>query len=164
MTAWSDWGAVAVTPEDWAEAFEAADPGTPHNEAREAIFDELVAILVERHRRPEVPPELLAKALARNREVRTALYRAWPMLDPAELVGDLWTVPAYLRLCAPWLTPDEVQRLRRPHPHAWTLSDLPVLDAARQRLGDPEVAARQRRRKAALAAEREHMDRVIEDL
>src|SRR5262249_18035244 len=42
--------------------------------------------------------------------------------------------------------------------------DLPLLDAARQRLGDPEVGRRKRRRAAALAAEQEEMDRVVEQL
>ena len=35
------------------------------------------------------------------------------------------------------------------------MSDLPLLDAARQRLGDPEASRRRRRHEAALAAERE---------
>ena len=46
-------------------------------------------------------------------------------------------MPAYLRLCAPWLSPDEVRKLQRADAQAWTVSDLPLLDAARQRLGDP---------------------------
>jgi len=44
------------------------------------------------------------------------------------------------------------------------VSDLPILDAARQRLGDPEASRRQRRREAAFAAERAYMDQVVEDL
>ena len=47
---------------------------------------------------------------------------------------------------------------------AWTVSDLPLLDAARQRLGDPEASRRQRRHEAAVAAERERMADVIDDL
>ena len=35
------------------------------------------------------------------------------------------------------------------------MSDLPLLDAARHRLGDPEASRRKRRREAAVAAERE---------
>jgi DNA helicase IV len=80
------------------------------------------------------------------------------------LVGDLWSVPAYLRLCAPWLSPDEVRLLQRADAQAWTVSDLPLLDAARQRLGDPETSRRKRRQEAALAAEREHMAAVVDDL
>jgi hypothetical protein len=92
------------------------------------------------------------------------LYRAWPLLDAADLVGDLWSVPAYLRMCAPWLGPDQVQQLQRRDAQAWTVSDLPLLDAARQRLGDPEASRRKRRHDAEVAAEREQMARVVDDL
>ncbi len=44
------------------------------------------------------------------------------------------------------------------------MSDLPLLDAARQRLGDPEASRRKRRHDASVAAEREHMANVIDDL
>jgi superfamily I DNA/RNA helicase len=44
------------------------------------------------------------------------------------------------------------------------VSDLPLLDAARQRLGDPEASRRRRRKELALAGEREEMDRVVEHL
>jgi superfamily I DNA/RNA helicase len=44
------------------------------------------------------------------------------------------------------------------------VSDLPLLDAARQRLGDPEASRRKRRHDAAVAAEREHMAKVVDDL
>src|SRR5262249_14543513 len=99
-----------------------------------------------------------------NSELSTALNRAWPLLWPADLVGDLWSVPAYLRMCAPWLSSGDIQELQRNDAQAWTVSDLPLLDAARQRLGDPEASRRERRRAAVLAAEREHMTRVVDDL
>ena len=73
-------------------------------------------------------------------------------------------MPAYLRMCAPWLSPDEVQALQRADAQAWTVSDLPLLDAARQRLGDPEASRRKRRHDAAVAAEREQMAEVVDDL
>ena len=73
-------------------------------------------------------------------------------------------MPAYLRMCAPWLDADEVRRLQRKTPDAWTMSDLPLLDAARQRLGDPEASRRNRRREATLEAEREEMNRVVDHL
>jgi superfamily I DNA/RNA helicase len=44
------------------------------------------------------------------------------------------------------------------------VSDLPFLDAARLRIGDPDASRRERRRAAAIAAEQEQMDRVIDDL
>jgi DNA helicase IV len=73
-------------------------------------------------------------------------------------------VPAYLRKCAPWLGAHDVRRLQRADPHGWTVSDLPLLDAARQRLGDPQAARRRRRHEAAGAAERMQMDRVVDEL
>ena len=112
----------------------------------------------------DVPADLLRKSLQQNRELRTALNRAWPLIEPTDLVADLWSVPAYLRMCAPWLSPDEVQKLQRADAQAWTVSDLPLLDAARQRLGDPQASRRKRRHDAAVAAERDHMAKVIDNL
>jgi len=163
MTVETDWSDIWLSADDWAEAFQAPDPGTPHNEAREAIWAELLAILTDKHD-GDVPADLLRKSLLRNRELRAAVNRGWPLIDPADLVGDLWSVPAYLRLCAPWLSPDQVQRLQRRDAQAWTVSDLPLLDAARQRLGDPAAARRQRQHDAAVAAERERMSRVVDNL
>jgi hypothetical protein len=158
------WDDVWVGPDDWAAAFDAPSPGTPHNEARDVIWDELVTIVVDRHDDEEATPEMVRAAVERDRDLRAALDRAWPMLDALELVGDLWSVPAYLRRCAPSLTIEEVRALQRPEPTAWTVSDLPLLDAARQRLGDPEVSERRRRREAAVAAERAEMAKVVEHL
>ncbi|MBO3750038.1 AAA family ATPase [Streptosporangiaceae bacterium NEAU-GS5] len=164
MTVTTQWSEVWLSADDWAEAFGTPEPGTPHNEARDRILEELVTILVDRHD-PEVPGNLLRRALHRNRELLVALNKAWPLVEAADLVADLWSVPAYLRLCAPWLGPDDVRRLQRADdPQAWTLSDLPLLDAARQRLGDPESSARKRRHAAAVAVERERMERVVDDL
>ncbi|MCX4707641.1 RNA polymerase recycling motor ATPase HelR [Streptomyces griseus] len=159
-THWSD---IWLSAADWASAFGAADPGTPHNEARDQIWEELLTILVDKHD-GDAPEEALRASLRRNRELFALFDRAWPLVDAADLVGDLWSVPAYLRRCAPWLSPEEVRRLQRPDPRAWTESDLPVLDAARQRLGDPEASRRRRRHAAAAAAERARMDEVVDSL
>jgi hypothetical protein len=112
MTVETNWSDIWLSTDDWAEAFEAPEPGTPHNEARDQILDELVAILTDKHDN-EVPPDLLRTSLQQNRELLTALYRAWPLIEAADLVSDLWSVPAYLRRCAPWLSPDDVQALQR---------------------------------------------------
>ena len=160
-THWSD---VWLSATDWAEAFEAPDPGTPHNEARDQVWEELVSILVDKHDDEDVPPDLLRRSLQRNRDLAEAFNRAWPLIEPTDLVGDLWEVPAYLRRCAPWLSPDEVRMLQRRDGQAWTVSDLPLLDAARRRLGDPEASRRRRRQEAAVAAQREEMNEVVEHL
>jgi superfamily I DNA/RNA helicase len=112
----------------------------------------------------EEPDDEVRRSLARNRELLATFNRAWPLLEPTDLVGDLWSVPAYLRKCAPWLGADDVRRLQRADPEAWTVSDLPLLDAARQRLGDPETSRRRHRQEAVVAFERERMADVIDRL
>ncbi|HEY1666549.1 MAG TPA: RNA polymerase recycling motor ATPase HelR [Trebonia sp.] len=159
-THWSD---IWLSAADWAEAFQAPEPGTPHNEARYQIWEGLLTILAD-YRGDDVPADQFRRSLLQNHELRTTFSRAWPLLDPADLVGDLWSVPAYLRKCAPWLSPQDVRLLQRGDTRAWTVSDLPLLDAARRRLGDPETSRRIRQRDEAVAAEREQMDRVIDNL
>ena len=163
MTVTVDGAELWLSAEDWAEAFDAPDPGTPHNEARAQILEQLVVILTDKHD-GDLPARELRAALLRNSELLGALNKAWPLIEAADLVGDLWSVPAYLRMCAPWLRPDDARRLRRADAQAWTVSDLPLLDAARQRLGDPAAERRRRRHEAGVAAERERMSRVIDDL
>jgi hypothetical protein len=163
MTVTTDWSAIALSADDWAEAFEAAEPGTPHNEVREQVFQELLTILMDKHA-GNVSADLLRKSLLQNRDLRTTFNTAWPLLEAADLVGDLWSVPAYLHKCAPWLSPDDVRKLQRGDAQNWTVSDLPFLDAARQRLGDPQASRRQRRQQATVAARREQMERVVDGL
>jgi DNA helicase IV len=178
MTVTTYWSDLRLSVDDWAEAFEAAEPGTPHNEAREQVWEELLRILMEKLEDGDdeeneededgdegaVPLPLLRKSLSQDRELLTAFNRAWPLLEAADVVGDLWSVPAYLRMCAPWLGPDEVRALQRADAQAWTMSDLPLLDAARQRLGDPEDSRRKREQRAAVAAERDQMAGIIDHL
>jgi hypothetical protein len=200
-TPWTD---VVVTPQDWAEAFAAPDPGTPHDDARDEIWTALLDLLVDKadvgadgptpyddegwgrdqeEREDDEdrgardddqfdayatagadPTADLRRALETDADLVRAFGRAWPLLEAADVVGDLWTVPAYLRRCAPWLTPDEVDLLQRDVPDAWTTADLPLLDAARRRVGDPEAALRRRRHDVEQAAERARMDDVVDHL
>lgn len=158
------WADLWIGAADWTEAFDAPDPGTPHNEARDVVWEALLAVLVDQVDDEDVPEDQLRRVLARDADLVRAFNRAWPVVEATDLVADLWSVPAYLRLCAPWLTPDEVRLLQRAEPRAWTVADLPLLDAARQRLGDPEASRRRRRAEAATTARRATMDRVVEDL
>ena len=162
---------IWVSRDDWADAFDAPPPGTPHNEARDLVWEELLTILADKYdgdhedeEENEAAVERVRKAIAQSRELADAFNRAWPILEATDLVGDLWEVPAYLRKCAPWLDADDVAKLQREHAHSWTVEDLPLLDAARQRLGDPETSRRRRRHEAAVAAERQRMDRVVDEI
>jgi DNA helicase IV len=163
MTVGTPWSELRLSVDDWAEAFQAREPGTPHNEARDQVWNELLTILTDQYD-GEASVDLLRRSLQQNRELLATFNRAWPLLEPADLVADLWTVPAYLRRCAPWLSPDDVRTLQRADATAWTVSDLPLLDAARQRVGDPDVARRKRRHDSAIAVQRERMDQVVDDL
>ena len=165
---------IWVSRDDWADAFDAPPPGTPHNEARDQIWEELLTILADKvegdhhddqdDEEANVSPDLVRRSIAQSRELAEAFNKAWPLLEATDLVGDLWEVPAYLRMCAPWLGQEEARKLRRDDAGAWTNEDLPLLDAARQRLGDPEASRRKRRHEAAVAAERQRMDRVVDEL
>ncbi|NNU27209.1 RNA polymerase recycling motor ATPase HelR [Isoptericola sediminis] len=194
-------GDVWLDPRDWAEAFAAPDPGTPHNEAADVVLGELLTILADKLADAAGEPEEegfgsdenpgwdavpgvhlgedefdaygiagpepgadLREELAADDTLRRAVARAWPLLEATDVVADLWTVPAYLRRCAPWLTADEVAALQRPDARAWTEADLPLLDAARRRLGDPDHARRRRRAEAERAAERARVADVVDDL
>ena len=142
---------VHIAPADWADAFASAEPGLPHNEARAQVWETLLEMLGE-------------PGLARNPDLRRAFSRAWPTLDPAGVVGDLWSSPAFLRLCAPHLDEAGIRALQRADARAWTVADLPLLDEARQRIGDPGTGRREARRAAEVAAQREEMSRVIDHL
>lgn len=158
------WADLRLGPAEWDEAFGAAEPGTAHNEARDEVWEALLDILIDQVDDDEVPPHLVRRALLRSAELATTFAKAWPLLDPVGVVGDLWTVPAYLRRCAPWLSAEQVVMLQRTEARRWTASDLPFLDAARQRIGDPEDARRRRRHEADRVADRRRMADVVDDL
>ncbi len=160
----TEWADLRLDPADWAEAFASAEPGTPHNEAREQVWEQLLTILVEQHDDEEVSEASVRRSLLQNRELRAAFQRAWPVLDPVGVVADLLSAPGYLAECAPWLGAGERAALLREDGRAWTASDLPLLDAARFRIGDPDETRRDRQRDAAMARERERIARVVDDL
>ena len=158
----SEFGAVRITADDWADAFGVPAPGTPHNEAREEIWRELVEIAAARLDGEVDVDEL--EPLLRAGDLRRAFHQAWPLLDPVGVVADLIGVPGYLRACAPGLSAEERAAVHRADARAWTVADLPLLDAARFRIGDPRAAQVARRRAAELALQRETMERVVDDL
>lgn len=161
-------GEFVVESFDWSEAFGAVGRGTPHNEGQREVLESLVEILVDRLDIDDEDDDgELARArdeLARSSELRSAVGKAWPILDPAEVVEDLWSVPAYLAMCAPGLRPDEVKRLQRVDTQAWSAADLPLLDAARFRIGDPHQARREDRQVREQARMKADMDDVVADL
>ena len=182
----TDWADLWVEPADWADAFDSADPGVGHNEARDQVWEELLDIVLDRLRDGEDARESgddfdayglgrggldaeredarLRRALASDRDLASTFGRAWPMVEASELVRLLWSSPQLLRRCAPELTDEEIGLLQRDPSHVWTTADLPFLDLARRRLGDPEESRRRRRDEAVAAAERARMSEVVDEL
>ncbi|APX32108.1 AAA family ATPase [Brachybacterium sp. P6-10-X1] len=163
----TDWGAVLLGEEDFAEAFEAVDPATAHNLAREEIWEELAEIVAAQLADTyDEHPDLrqVRAALAYDEELVTLVHRAWPILRATDLVGDLFEVPAYLRRCAPGLTAQQVELLQRTDARSWTEADLPLLDAARHRLGDPGADARRRRQQTARRETVDEVDLMVDYL
>jgi hypothetical protein len=163
MTVETHWADVWLGPDEWAEAFGAADSNSTHNDSRDLVWEQLVDILMDQHDE-DVPLQQLRRSLLQNNDLRAAFNRAWPLLDAAGLVGDLLTVPAYLQQSAPWLSADEVARMQRSDGRAFTVSDLPLVDVARQRIGDPDASRRRHQHAAAVASERERIARVVDNL
>ena len=182
VTVETPWADVRVAPGQWQEAFAAAEPGTPHNDAREPVWDALLEILLdallgEREDEDEDNDEFDAyglnrddnrakvrRALATDADLLASFDRVWPLLDAPALVGRLWSDPVFLQGCAPWLDPAAVSTLQHSGASAWTTADVPLLDIARQLLGDPRASRERRRREAAVAAERERMSEVLDQL
>ncbi|WP_223627786.1 RNA polymerase recycling motor ATPase HelR [Microbacterium sp. EST19A] len=160
----SPWADLWLSREEWAEVFSAADPASPHNEARDEVWEEILELLVDQIDDDDVPPHVVRRWLRQDEELTGAFVRAWPLLSPASVVARLWTSPAFLQQCAPALSTTEVALLQRDDPAAWTVSDLPVLDAARRRIGDPESVRQEHRRQAAVAAAEDQMSHVIDHL
>ncbi len=177
-TAWAD---VPIELADWVEAFAAADDGTPHNEAREHVWDALIDVLTDKlgergdeqddlddfdayGRERQFMGASVRRALESDPDLHAEFDRAWPLITATSIVSDLWSRPDILRSCAPWLAPDELDALYRVSTTTWTVEDLPFLDAARRRVGDPQLAQRQRRQQAALATERARMSEVVDRL
>ena len=133
------WADIPLSADDWAEAFDAGEPGSPHNEAREQVWQRLVEIVADR---VGAPASTVHRVL-RESELRTQFARAWPLLDAAGVVADL---------------------LKQNDATSWTTADLPLLDAARALVGDAEQVRRDQRRAAERLREKERYAEVIDDL
>ena len=71
------WADLRVRAADWAEAFDAVDAGTPHNEAQEQVWEALLEILLDGFPDDEVPADDVRRALAGTGVLRRAFRRAW---------------------------------------------------------------------------------------
>ena len=160
----SPWADLWLSREEWTEVFRSADPASNHNEARDEVWEELLEILVDQVHDDEVPPHAIRRWLRQDDELTGTFVRAWPLLTPGDVVARLWSSPAFLRECVPALTDADVALLQRDRPDAWTEADLPLLDAAHRRIGDPEAVRAEHRRQAVITSAQDQMSHVVDHL
>lgn len=160
----SPWADLWLGRDDWTEVFRGTDPAASHNEARDQVWEDLLELLVEQVDDDEVPPHAVRRWLRQDDDLTGTFVRAWPLLTPGDVVARLWSSPAFLRACAPALTDADVALLQRDQPAAWTDADLPLLDAAHRRIGDPEAVRAEHRRQAVIASAQEQMSHVVDHL
>lgn len=157
---WGDegWGDAGWSDAGWSDA------GDGRDDAQRWGFDDEEEFDAYGLGGNDADADAIRRALREETELPAVFDTVWPLLDPAGIVRKLWSSPALLQRCAPWLTASEAALLQRPPSHPWTLADLPLLDVALQRAGDPERDRRRRSEEARAAADREVMDDVIRDL
>jgi DNA helicase IV len=144
-------------------------PGT-HN-ARRPVVERLIARHFHRqaHEEEEADFASFEQAILRQRPVREALERMWPVLTPEDLVHDLFGSRALLRSAAKkTLSDDEQELLHRRRSHRasearWTEPDLPLLDEASVLLGPPPSRNRNGRGRGDDSRRLEHQ-RVLADV
>jgi len=160
---------LTLTPDaSWRIAGQAKRrPGT-HN-ARRSTVERLVARHLHRQAREDEDWTVFEEAVLRQRPVREALERMWPVLTAEDLLHDLFGSSALLRSAARKALSDDEQRLlHRPRSHrvgevAWTEPDLPLIDEARVRLG-PRPRRSGRRRTGDDDVRRFELQRVMADI
>ncbi len=153
---------IAADTAQWA-IDEARASGLPHNTARAVFRDIVTYVLTERgvarigrgwltrdnrDAWEKVRADLLAD-LEDNERFIAALDQLWPVLEPHELLAELYTSPERLR--AAGADPS----LLRDVGDAWTVSDVPLLDELVDLLGRDKAtddAAEQARREETVYA------------
>jgi DNA helicase IV len=145
-------------------------PGS-HN-SRRPLIERLIARHLHRQAPEEEEADLASfeEAVLRQRSVREALERMWPVLTPEDLLHDLYGSPALIRSAAGKLLTEEEQRLlHRPRSArageaAWTEPDLALLDEASVALGSPPVRTAGGRRRPGDDPRRWEHQRVMADV
>ncbi|PRB09336.1 RNA polymerase recycling motor ATPase HelR [Microbacterium sp. MYb62] len=160
----SPWADLWMSRQEWAELFSGADPSASHNEARDEVWEEILELLSDQVHDEDVPPHVVRRWLRQDDDLTGTFVRAWPLLTPASVVARLWSSPDFLRRCAPALSSADLAVLRREGDEEWTDADLPFLDAARRRIGDPDSVREEHRRQAVIASAQEQISHVVDHL
>jgi DNA helicase IV len=135
-----------------------------HNRARYTFAKQLLRLLVGRL--AEVDEELarekwVVRELMAHESYRALVDFCWPRLSPAELLEGLFTTDG-LAAAGAALRPAERALLVRGSGTPWTPADVPLLDEAWSRLGDPEEMLRLAADRRKSRAERAYAQQVID--
>lgn len=112
-----------------------------HNAAHHWVETEIVATMIASSRNPSADIETMRSALRDLPEFRAVINYIWPVLTPAELLHDLYSSKALLRLAAQKVCrPDEYESLHRTRAESlaqatFSDADVAVLDEALALLG-----------------------------
>lgn len=128
------------------------------------MWEEILELLVDQVDDDEVPPHVIRRWLRQDDDLTGTFVRAWPLLSPTSVMARMWSSPDLLRTCVPGLSAEEIALLRREEAAPWTTADLPFLDAARRRIGDPESVREEHRRQAVIASAQEQISHVVDHL
>ncbi|SFR70364.1 DNA helicase IV [Agromyces sp. CF514] len=133
--------------------------GTPHNEARpkfeKALLTEILRLEDAEHGASAMEDWERRADWAEDPAVQELFDELWPLLDPVEVVRDLFADPARLDEAFPHLEPALRSALLRPREHGLTPADIPLVDELAELLGEDP-------RPAAAAATRARADRAVD--
>ncbi|MEU8387272.1 UvrD-helicase domain-containing protein [Micromonospora sp. NPDC048843] len=106
--------------------------GQDHSSTRTSTGSDIDGLLSEE----EV--EQLRSRIAENTTIARFIEAWWPTLDPETLLGDFLTDSTLLARFAPQLSPDEIAAVAA-EPTPWASSDIPLLDALADLLGEVDT-------------------------
>jgi DNA helicase IV len=156
---------LVLTPSDVAAArSRARRTRRRHNRARYAFAKHLLRLLVGRL--AEIDEELarekwVVRELMAHDGYRALVDSCWPRLSAEDLVRGLFTTDG-LAAAGGVLRPEERGLLARAPETPWTPADVPLLDEAWGRLGDPDEMLRLAADRRKSTADRAYAQQVID--
>ena len=160
---------VTLTPSQVEAAQQRARRGgRPHNEARETyarILVEELANQVAAHKEMALEDAgWIVDEVVFSRDARREINLRWLPSSPVQLLERLYARPRLLAMCAPELSPEEIEEVRRPKGSPITAADIPILDELAECLGPFRTDFEKRQRAAAQARDAELSEYVKETM
>jgi len=158
-------GQVTISAQLWRNAMDMIEQQVPHNEARMALREAIIDLLLPEQDSTADTNALFRAELESSTSLDGILDEYWPVLDPINLLRAVLGNDALLRYSAQELTNEEIDHLlAHPASNTWTAADYPLIDLARFLIGDPDSEAKQREELTRKQAERHKWKNVIDDL